>query len=256
MTLRHTATLTFNLRILNDLGLTSQLGLSDHVKIGENELSRSWDVSKSLGSRRFERAYNRMVWDFRNAVMMATGLVRIELDLDTCDALTAILAQLRIDGGSKHAESKEFIYALRYVQTARENLVETADAWRDSDHLELETIYFTKYESAEITHWMEINDCEVENGRRNDMTETERHADIRLHDQFARMPDHLCLTGDLGTFRALRTTMEEAQEVALDRDELGHECADLRYLDLMGKIDDAISSLETLDSDQQWRRST
>ena len=103
---------------------------------------------------------------------------------------------------------------------------------------------------------MEINNYEVENGRRDDMTETERHADIRLHDQFARMPDHLCLTGDLGTFRALRTTMEEAQEVALDRDELGHECADLRYRDLMGKIDDAIRSLETLDSDHQWRQST
>ena len=256
MTCRHTAALTFNLNTLNDLGLTSQLGLSDHVKIGEYELSRSREVSKSVGRRRYERAHNQMIWELRNAVLMATRIVRIELDMDACDALTAFLAELRIDGRCEHAESEEFDRVLRYVQSARESLVETADAWGDTDHMELETICFTKYERTEVVHWMEINEYEVENGRRDDMTETERYADIRLHDQFARMPDHLYLTGDLGTFRALRTTMEEAQEVALDRDDLGLECADLRYRDLMGKIDDAISSLETLDSDQHWPQMT
>ena len=129
MTLRHTATLTFSLKWLDGLGLTSQLGLSDHVKIGENELPRSWDVSKSFGSCRFERAYNRMVWELRKAVLMATRIVRIELDMDACDALTAFLAELRIDRGCEHAESEEFDHVLRYVQSARESLVETADAW-------------------------------------------------------------------------------------------------------------------------------
>ena len=256
MTLRHTATLTFSLKWLDGLGLTSRFGLSEQGWVSADGQSPSCVDPKTASVRRFKRVHNQMVRELNRAVLMSTDIVRIELDMDACDALSALLVELRINGGGKRAESEDFDCALRYVQSARRNLVETADAWGDTDHMELETICFTKYERTEVVHWMEINEYEVENGRRDDMTETERYADIRLHDQFARMPDHLYLTGDLGTFRALRTTMEEAQEVALDRDDLGLECADLRYRDLMGKIDDAISSLETLDSDQHWPQMT
>ena len=256
MTLRHTATLTFNLKSLGDLGLISRISLSEQDEFGVNWQSPSRNIPKSASSRRFESVHNQMILELRRAVLMATDPVTIRLDMDACDALIALLAEMRIDGRGKHAESEEFSRALRYVQSARENLVETADASSDTEHLELETIYFTKYETTEVVHWMEINDYEVENGRRDGMPETEKRADIRLHDQFAKMPGHRCFTGDLGTFKALRTTMEEAQEVALDRDYQGLECADLRYRDLMGKIDDAISSLETLDSDQHWPQMT
>lgn len=253
MTLRHTATLTFSLKWLDGLGLTSRFGLSGQGWISADGQSPSCVNPKTASVQRFERVHNQMVRELNRAILMSTGIVRIELDMDACDALSALLVELRINSGGKRAESEDFDWALRYVQSARRNLVETAEAWRDTDHLELETIYFTKYEVTEVAHWMEINDYEVENGRRDGMPETERLADIRLHDQFARMPGHRCFTGDLGTFKALRTTMEEAQEVAIDRDCLGLECADLRYRDLMGKIDDAISNLETLDSDQRWR---
>lgn len=247
MALRHTTILTFYGDSLDELGITSRLGLTEKVETSANGHSPAYDHSKSETSQRFASAHNQLVRELRKGISMATEGVRIELDMDACDALIALLAELRIEGRCKDAEV--FDRAMHNVQSAREHLVETADAWRGTEHMALETIYFTKYERAEVVHWMEINEDDNDNGRRDGMTDAERHADIRLHEQFAKTADHRCFTGDLETFRVLQATMEEAQEVALDRDEQGLECAELRYQALMGKIDDAIGGLETLDSD-------
>lgn len=256
MTIRHTMRLSFSLESLADLGLTRRLELTTPDDTGANGPAESCDCRASARSQRFKNAHRRMAREFRHSAADAAGYVRVELDMDACDALTALLVELRIDGDRRQASLRKFDRALRYVQSARETLVETADAWTGADHMELETVHFTRYESAEVVHWMEINEAEIEHGRRDAMSESEKDADIRLLDQFAKPLDHRWLIGDLGMFRALKTTMEEAQELALDRDDQGLECAELRYRNLMGKIDDAICSLDMLESDARHRPTT
>lgn len=256
MTLRHTTTLSFHLESLVDIGLTRSLRLTPPDDTGANGPAKSYDYQASARSQSFKSAHRRMTREFSNAVANAAGYVRIELDMDSCDALIASLVELRIDGDCRQPALGKFDRAICYIQSARETLVKTADAWRGTDHMELETIHFTNYESSEVVHWMEVNEADNEHGRRDCMSEAEKYADIRLLDHFANSLNRHSLTGDLGMFRALKTTMEVAQELALDRDYQGLECAELRYRDLMGKIDDAISSLEWLESDVHWRLNT
>lgn len=249
MTLRHTTSLIFYRRHLDDWGMANHLGLRKSVNNVQN--IRPYTPLRTELTTRLTamRPFNRMVREFKRAVAVPTDPVNVRMDMEACDVLVSLMISLRRRCELAASQTREFDRAIDHVRSMRDALARTASAWRDADELPQGTIYLNAFERSEIYRWIENLEDPFEIGLWEGISLREWQAYVRLHDIVNNTHFLGSITGDLGVFRALRATMAEGQEVALDWDYLGHERAESRYQELMGKIDDAISNLETLDSD-------
>lgn len=243
MTLRHTTPITFTRKDLDDWGLTTRLGLSANHDDTVPPAVQSHVDDERLMSSRMAKARNLLSHEFRKAVLMSSEQLRVQLDINACDVLAALMIDARVE---RDPQSEEFDQAIGRVQSTREELRRTADAWRSTDAMPLETLYFTAFEDKEVCHWMAIYEAENDNDRRDFLTHAERLIDIRLHDQWYQSLTLGCITGDRQTFGALRAIMQEANEVAQGFD----EASVIKYGILLDKLDAVIESLEELESDE------
>ena len=245
MTSRHTATVKFLQQDLIDWRLVEPLGLRGHRDLSGQPLDRFAGGNELSMSRPMVRARNQLKREFMKAFMISTDCLIVDLEAQSCDALVALMVEARVDREFCLAQSGGLDRAIRYVQSAREHLIRTEEAWLGTDEMPLETIYFTDFEQGEVWHWMSIYEAENDNGRRDFLSPAERLIDIRLHDQWGRDPNLGSFTGDLETFLALGAIMEEASQVAQD---FGY-AAERKHEILKGKLDDVIESLTKLEQD-------
>jgi len=255
MTLRHAASIFFYRQHLDDWGLAQHLGLP---KRGNNAQSvRPYTSLESDLTTRLAvmRAYNRAVLEFKRAVDTSTDPVYVRVDTEACEVLCSLLISLRRQSELAASQTREIDRAIDHLISMRDALKRTADAWIGADEMPQATIDLNAFERSEIYRWIENAEDPIEIGLWEGISLLEWQGHIRLHDIVNNTHSLRSITGDLGAFVALRSILADGREVALDWDFLGHERAEARYEVLMGKIDDAISSLETLDSDQQWRKS-
>ena len=246
MTLRHTTPIAFDRDDLDDWGLATRLGLG--ARRGDETVHLNTQPTHEDGltmSQRMVKAHNLLLHEFRKAVLMSPDKLRVQLDINACDALTALMFEARVNNVYNQTQSEKLGRAIMCVQSARDHLVQTADAWREADAMPLETLYFTAFEDKEVCHWMAIYEAENDNDRRDFLTHAKRLVDIRLHDQWNQSFAHGCITGDRETFGALRTIMLEANEIAQDFD----EGSIIKYGILLGRLDGVIESLEELEQD-------
>ena len=256
MTLRHAASIFFYRQHLDDWGLAQHLGLP---KRGNNAQSvRPYTSLESDLTTRLAvmRVFNRVVLEFKRAVDTSTDPFHVRLDTEACEVLGSLLISLRRQSELAASQSREIDRAIDYLLSMRDALERTADAWIGADEMPQATIDLNAFERSEIYRWIENAEDPIEIGLWEGISLIEWQGHVRLHDVVNNSHSLRSLTGDLGVFLALRSIMADGREVALDWDFLGLERAEPRYRDLMGKIDDAISSLEMLDSDQHWPQMT
>lgn len=181
MTLRHTTTITFGRDEIDDWGLATRLGLGAR---GDETVHLNTQTTQNDGrtmSQRMARARNRRLHEFKKAALMSPEKLRVQLDVNACDALTALMIEARVNNVCNPTQSEELGRAIIRVQSERDHLVQTAGAWRGTDAMPLETLYFTAFEDKEVCHWMAIYESENDNDRRDFLTHAERLVDIRLH---------------------------------------------------------------------------
>ena len=245
MTSRHTATVKFTFQDLVDWRLVEPLGLIEQPVLSGQSLDRSAGGNARSMSRPMVRARNQLKREFTKAWMISPDCLIVDLEAQSCDALVALMFEARVDREPCQARAEGLDRAIRYVQSAREDLIRTEEAWLGTDEMPLETIYFTDFEQGEVWHWMDIYEVENGNGRRDFLTPEERLIDIRLHDQWVHDPNLGSFTGDRETFLALRAIMVEASQVAQD---FGY-AVERKHEILKGKLDDVIESLTKLEQD-------
>lgn len=256
MTLRHTASLEFSRQNLDDWGLSKLLGLRDQGNNGCRVQPHESHEPDSTACLAGMRVFGQLVSSFKSASAESADSIAVQLDAGDCDALVSLMVSLPRDSEAASARTQKLNGAIDHVRSTREALSRTAEAWRDADAMYQESIRLNLYERLEITHWIDNSEDPIEIGQWDGISLREWQGHVRLRDIVNNSSFLASITGDLAVFLALRYIMADGQDVALEWDYLGHQGAELRYRDLMGKIDDAICSLEMLESDARLRPKT